>query len=270
MTKLLGVIGDPISHSLSPLIHNGWLRDLKIDATYEGMHVVAGELPDALKTLESRDVHGVNVTLPHKHDALVACEESTEAAAKIGAANPLTFKGPGEWHADNTDAPGFLQALGLSGDREEKVLILGAGGSARAIVYALTNEKIPVTILNRTVSKAGDLAVELGDETTRSGAVNQYNEFSETATIVVNTTSMGYSGEILSLPPGDGRVFFDISYGKIAAPQLEHAAQNGWCVKDGLTMLGAQAAYSFESWFGVMPDFDKALERCQRAVKATQ
>ena len=85
MTKLLGVIGDPISHSLSPLIHNGWLRDLQIDATYEAMHVPAGELSSALKTLESRDIHGVNVTLPHKHDALAACREATEAAAKIGA-----------------------------------------------------------------------------------------------------------------------------------------------------------------------------------------
>lgn len=270
MTKLLGVIGDPISHSLSPLIHNGWLRDLKIDASYEAMHVPAGELPDALKTLESRDVLGVNVTLPHKHDALAACVDATEAAAKIGAANTLTFKGPGEWHADNTDAPGFLRALGRDRDQEEKVLILGAGGSARAIVFALTNERFPVTILNRTVSKAADLASELGDETARFGAIDQYRDYIDSATIVVNTTSMGYSGEVLSLPPGDGRVFFDISYGKIAAPQLEHAAENGWQVKDGLTMLVAQAAYSFESWFGVMPDFDKALERCQRAVKAAQ
>lgn len=270
MTKLLGVIGDPISHSLSPLIHNGWLRDLKIDATYEAMNVVAGELPDALKTLESRDVHGVNVTLPHKHDALAACADATEAAAKIGAANTLTFKAPGKWHADNTDAPGFLKALGWDSDQEEKVLILGAGGSARAIVFALTNKKIPVTILNRTVSKAADLAAELGDETTRSGTIDQYKEYIESATTIVNTTSMGYSGEVLSLPPGNDRVFFDISYGKIAAPQVAHAAQNGWKVKDGLTMLVAQAAYSFESWFGVMPDFDKAIERCQRAVKAAQ
>lgn len=270
MTKLLGVIGDPISHSLSPLIHNGWLRDLQINATYEAMHVPAGELREALQTLESRDVHGLNVTLPHKHAALAACRETTQAAAKIGAANTLTFKDPGHWHADNTDAPGFLHALGRRSPGKEHVLILGAGGSARAIVFALTNEKIPVTILNRTVSKAEELANDLGDQSTSFGAINQYKEYIDSATIVVNTTSMGYAGDTLSLPSGDERIFFDISYGKIAAPQLAHAAEVGWKVKDGLTMLVAQAAFSFESWFGVMPDFEKALERCQRAVKAAQ
>lgn len=270
MTKLLGVIGDPISHSLSPLIHNGWLRDLHIDATYEAMHVPAGELLSALKTLESKDVHGVNVTLPHKHDALAACHEATDAALKIGAANTLTYNAPGQWHADNTDAPGFLRALGPIDATAEQVLILGAGGSARAIVFALTNQKMPVTILNRTVSKAADLAAELGDESTRFGDINQYNEYIESATIVVNTTSMGYAGDVLKLPNGNGRIFFDISYGKIAAPQLQHASEMGWQVKDGMTMLVAQAAFSFESWFGVMPDFGKALERCQRAVRAAQ
>ncbi len=270
MTKLLGVIGDPISHSLSPLIHNGWLRDLKIDATYEAMHVPAGELPTALKTLETRNVHGLNVTLPHKHDALAACAESTEAAARIGAANTLTFKGPGQWHADNTDAPGFLRALGQTAGANDHVLILGAGGSARAIVFALTNQKTRVTILNRTVAKASRLAEELGDQTTAFGPIDQYNEYIDSATTIVNTTSMGYSGDVLSLPSGDGRIFFDISYGKIAAPQIDHAGSMGWQVKDGLTMLVAQAAFSFESWFGVMPDFQKALERCQRAVRAAQ
>ena len=270
MTKLLGVIGDPISHSLSPLIHNGWLRDLRVDAAYEAMHVPAGDLASALKILESRDVLGVNVTLPHKHDALSASATSTDAAAIIGAANTLTLKAPETWHADNTDAPGFLHALGATKGRQERVLLLGAGGSARAIVFALTNSKTPVTILNRTVSKAADLASELGDDQTAFGDIVQYKDYIDSATIVVNTTSMGYQEEYLELPDGGARIFFDISYGKIAAPQLAHAAKQGWQVKDGLTMLVAQAAFSFESWFGEMPDFDKALERCRRAVEAAQ
>ena len=270
MTKLLGVIGDPIAHSMSPLIHNGWLRDERIDATYQAMHVPAGEIISALKTLESRNIIGVNVTLPHKHDALAACTAASDAAKAIGAANTLTFKSPGNWHADNTDAPGFLHALGDTGSQSARVLLLGAGGSARAIVFALTNKGIPVTILNRTVSKASDLAAELGDEKTQYGDISQYTEYLDIATIVVNTTSMGYSGDLLSLTDGDGRTFFDISYGKVAAPQLDLASQKGWRVKDGLTMLVAQAAYSFESWFGMMPDLETALERCQRAIRATQ
>ena len=268
MTKLLGVIGDPISHSLSPLIHNGWLRDNRIDAAYEAMHVSAGEIGSALETLESRDILGVNVTLPHKHDALAACTEATLAAAKIGAANTLTFKAPGEWHADNTDAPGFMQALGAIDAKKERVLILGAGGSARAIVFALTNDCIPITLLNRTVSKAEALARELGTDQTSFGDITQYKEYIESSTIVINTTSMGYDGNILELPAGHKRTFFDISYGKVAAPQLGHAAERGWQVKDGLSMLVAQAAFSFKSWFGMMPDLDKALQRCQAAVKA--
>ena len=104
MTKLLGVIGDPIAHSLSPLIHNGWLRDLGYDAVYEAMHVPDGEFSTALKTLEKRDCLGVNVTLPHKAAALAAAADSSMAARTIGAANTLTYRGDGSWLADNTDA----------------------------------------------------------------------------------------------------------------------------------------------------------------------
>lgn len=268
MTKLLGVIGDPISHSLSPLIHNGWLRDHHINASYEAMHVPDGEFSEALKTLESKDIVGVNVTLPHKHAALASASQATEAAARIGAANTLSFKGADTWHADNTDAPGFLRTLGGVDPDKDHVLILGAGGSARAIVFALTNEGVPLTILNRTLSKATELAQELGAENAGSASLEQYANYIENATIVINTTSMGYGGEILSLPAGKDRTFFDISYGKIAAPQIEHAISKGWRVKDGLTMLVAQAAYSFEIWFGEMPDLDAGLRRCQNALKA--
>lgn len=268
MTKLLGVIGNPISHSLSPLIHNGWLRDHHIDASYEAMHVPDGEFSTALKTLESRDIVGVNVTLPHKHAAFASASQATEAAARIRAANTLSFKGPGTWHADNTDAPGFMLTLGGVDPDKDHVLILGAGGSARAIVFALTNEGVPLTILNRTVSKAAALVEDLGGKDAVSAPIDQYPEYIEGATIVINTTSMGYGGDILSLPAGEDRTFFDISYGKIAAPQIEHAISKGWRVKDGLTMLVAQAAYSFEIWFGEMPDLDAGLRRCQNALKA--
>ena len=123
-------------------------------------------------------------------------------------------------------------------------------------------------ILNRTRSKAQDLAEMLGSKSTVHGPINQYKEYIDQATIVINTTSMGYSGDIFELPDGEGRLFFDISYGKISAPQLDHAADKGWETRDGLTMLVAQAAFSFEIWFETLPDIERALRRCRLALEA--
>ncbi len=268
MTKLLGVIGDPIAHSMSPLIHNGWLRDMGYDATYEAMHVVDGAFDEALLTLSKRDILGLNVTLPHKSAALKAASEISPAAAKIGAANTLTYLGNQTWRADNTDAPGFLAALGQVDPKSEKVLILGAGGSARALVFALAGAGFALTILNRTESKAALLAKELGNINTAYGSLDQCAEYIDSATILINTTSMGYSDQVIDLPQGDDRLFFDISYGKIAAPQIALARDSGWQVKDGLSMLVAQAAYSFEIWFGEKPDLHAGLRRCEMALRA--
>ena len=268
MTKLLGVIGDPISHSMSPLIHNGWLRDMGYDAAYEAMHVPVGTFEDALETLSRRNTLGVNVTLPHKGAALRAASEVSAAAKTIGAANTLTYLGDKRWRADNTDAPGFLSALGTSNPSTDKVLILGAGGSARALVYALVDADFSVTILNRTEQKARDLVAALGSNTTEYGSLSQYSEYIDHATIVINTTSMGYSQEAVALPEGDGRLFFDISYGAIAEKQISMAREKGWQTQDGLTMLVAQAAYSFQIWFGELPDIEAGLRRCETALKA--
>lgn len=268
MTKLLGVIGDPIAHSLSPLIHNGWIRDMGFDATYEAMHVPSGTFDEALKTLEKRDILGVNVTLPHKTDALNAASDATDAARKIGAANTLTYQKEGTWSADNTDAPGFMQALGSFNPDTDNVLVLGAGGSARALVYALAEAESRLTVLNRTVSKADALRAELGNENTSAGSLDQHTEYIESATIVINTTSMGHEGRALELPDGRDRLFFDISYGKAAAAQLNEAKSKGWQTRDGLHMLIAQAALSFEVWFGEAPDQASALRRGRIALEA--
>lgn len=268
MTKLLGVIGDPIAHSLSPLIHNGWLRDMGFNAAYKAMQVPPGEFANALKTLENRNCIGVNVTLPHKGAALQAASDVSETARTIGAANTLTYLGEGQWRADNSDVPGFIEALGQLDPETDRVVILGAGGSARAIVHALSASGVSQIILNRTVRKAEDLAKELGQGKARFGPLDQYKEYIDSATIVINTTSMGHAGELMDLADGADRLFFDISYGKISAPQLQLASDRGWRVKDGLTMLVAQAAFSFEIWFGEKPDRESGLKRCHAALEA--
>jgi len=272
MTRLLGVIGDPIAHSLSPLIHNAWLRDAGIDATYEAMQVAEGDLPHALNTLRDRAAIGVNITLPHKHAALIAAKQSSMDAALIGAANTLTLLGDGVWHADNTDGLGFMAALKPAGFNDvngKKTTVLGAGGSARAIVHALHEGGADLIILNRTVSRAKDLSTELTDGNAVYGSIDQLTEYTSESAIVINTASFGHSGNHFDLETSDGQLFFDISYGKVAAPQLAHAAAQGWQTVDGLSMLVAQAAESFNIWFGERPNVERALERCRKIVEAT-
>lgn len=269
MTRLLGVIGDPIVHSLSPLIHNGWLRDHGIGATYEAFQVKQGAFDTALETLKKRDLVGLNVTLPHKASALAAAREASDAAARIGAANTLSVLAGGALRADNTDAPGFLHALGPIDPLRDRAVVLGAGGSARAIVFALTKAGLPLTVLNRTESRAAELCRDLGGQTAQYGHLDAYTDYIESVTIVINTTSMGHDDEILALPDGEGRIFFDLSYGKVSRRQLAHAEGQGWSVQDGLSMLVAQAAYSFEIWFGMLPDLESGMKRCRMALKAS-
>ena len=267
MTALYGVVGDPISHSLSPLIHSGWMRDHGLDAAYLPMQVPAGELGQTLRTLENRNASGVNVTLPHKLDALDLADDASETAKVIGAANTLSRTKDGGWYADNTDAPGFLADLqdqGISSVGGKNVFVIGAGGAARAIVYALVGEHAKVFIGNRTASKAKALALEFGADVGMS--LDDCFANMTDADIVVNTTSLGLSGMTLDLPDGGGRLLHDISYGKGAGDVLQDANKRGWKTADGLGMLVHQAAESFQIWTGIVPSSAKALERARSAL----
>ena len=271
MTALYGVIGDPIAHSLSPLIHGGWIRDHHLDAVYLPMKVPAGELGETLKSLERRNAAGVNITLPHKLDALAIAEEASDAARTIGAANTLSRTKDGGWYADNTDAPGFLADLqdqGISSVGGKTVFVLGAGGAARAIVYALVAEHARVFICNRTEVKARALAVELGAEA--GASLEKGFSQIESAEFVVNTTSLGHTGGTLNLPDGGGRLFHDISYGKAARGMLKAAAERGWKTADGLGMLVHQAAESFQIWTNILPSTSKALTRARTALEMAE
>lgn len=267
MTKLLGVIGDPIAHSLSPLIHNGWIRDLGFDATYEAMQVPEGQFAAALRTLETRDVLGVNVTLPHKTAALNAASNKSARASRIGAANTLTFERENGWSAENTDAPGFVHALGEDIQYTDSVLVLGAGGSARAVIYGLAQKGIHVVVLNRTESKAKGLVQELATSESVYGGMDRFETFASKAKIIVNTTSSGHGGGVFEVPESSDGLFFDLSYGAVSATQIGHAKARGWRVRDGLDMLVAQAALSFEIWFGERPPIESALRRCKVALE---
>lgn len=273
MTQELFVIGDPIEQSLSPNIHSLWIETAGIDARYRRLHVPAGEAPQYLARLSADRVRGINVTMPHKHAALEASHSASPAARAIGAANTMTALQDGGWQADNTDAPGLLTALdraGVANISEKTILIIGAGGAARAAVYALDRAGASLIILNRTEARAADLAKSLTNGAAQSGGLSGLAAKSHEVDLVVNTAGAGHAGETLDLPNGEGRLFLDISYGKAVAHQLGAAQQKGWRTEDGLAMLVAQAAESFHIWFGVRPDIDAALRLCRAAVEARQ
>lgn len=269
MSRLYGVVGDPIAHSLSPLIHNGWMRDHGIEGEYRGFQVAEGDLKSSLETLAHRGARGLNITQPHKLSALKLSAEVTPRAKLIGAANTLWRPGDGTWSADNTDAPGFVAALTpLLGGKlaKQRALVLGAGGAARAVVFGLCEQNTNVTLANRTPEKASALAADFPDKGIAVYRMEDALAAAHEFDFVVNTTSLGLTGGTLSLPDGNGTLLYDISYGAAAANVLTPAEQKGWKTADGLSMLVYQAAYAFDRWFNIMPDIERGLERAQSVL----
>jgi shikimate dehydrogenase len=270
MRQMLGVIGDPVAHSLSPFIQNRWLRAHQIDAVYAALEVKTGELEDALGTLLARGAIGLNVTLPHKEAALALAAGASEAAQRLGAANVLVRNGASAWRAENTDAPGFELTLEY-GDIDVEgraVTVLGAGGAARAVVDVLARRGARLTICNRTIERAAKLAESLAPGGRVLPLEEGLKELRNTD-LAVNTLSLGHVSGVLDLPVSAGAIFYDISYGRAAQPVLAAARAKGWRTLDGLGMLVAQAGLSFQHWFGVLPDLATAHAEARKLIEAT-
>ena len=263
------VVGDPVAHSLSPLIHNAWMVEAGLDAHYERVHLKSETVAADIRDM-ARAYSGINVTLPHKIAALEASANSSPEARVVGAANTLVRAGDG-WTAHNTDVAGFEIAMrAVAGEELQnlRVLLIGAGGAARAVVVSLNRAGAQLTIANRSAVNAAALANELAPQAVTAG-LSEVNALSASADIIVNSASLGHAGASLPLlAPGKGRPFLDLSYGKAAAATLQAAASAGWAPHDGLTMLVGQAAAAFHLWFGVAPDQARALAACRAAVAA--
>jgi len=261
------VVGDPVAHSLSPLIHNAWMAEAGLDAHYERIRLHSSDAAQDLRAM-ARAYDGLNVTLPHKIAALAAAAKSSPDAHSVGAANTLVSDGGG-WMAHNTDIAGFERAMQTAcgqNIRDLNVLLIGAGGAARAAVVSLCRAGVVLTIANRSEANAAALAAELAPAA-RVGGLDAIEAMSEAADLVVNSASLGHAGAPLpQLAPGRGRPFLDLSYGKAAAPTLAAVAQAGWVPHDGLVMLVAQAAAAFRLWFGIDPDQSSALAACRTEV----
>jgi shikimate dehydrogenase len=247
MTTLAGVLGHPVAHSRSPAMHNAAFADLGLDWHYVKLPVPPELFEETVRALPGSGYLGANVTIPHKLRALAVADSATEAARAIGAANTLTFGNEGI-DADNTDAGGFLAALGDS-PQGRRALVLGAGGAARAVVWALVEAgAAEVSIWNRTPERADELAA-----TFHARAVHR----PEPADIVVNSTSVGLHEGSLPLegldPPA---VAVEMVYGGAATPFGDWARSGGSRIVDGIEILVRQGALSFTRWTGREPSLD--------------
>ena len=248
----LGVLGWPVSHSRSPAIHNAAFAALGMaDWVYQLLPVPPELFDETVRALPASGFAGANVTVPHKLAALAIADEAGAAATAIGAANTLLFAPGGAIRAENTDAPGLLAALPLD-PRGRRALVLGAGGSARAAVWALREAGADVSVWNRTTKRAALLAAEFGVRSVDRAAP---------ADVLVNCTSAGLQDRgrmFKSLPiDADDRGGYpcvvDLVYGDAETPLIEAARERGATTVDGVAVLVAQGAISFELWTGRRP-----------------
>lgn len=266
--KLFGVLGDPISHSLSPVMHNAAFCALDMDCSYHAFRVKPDNLEYAIKGAGALGFGGLNLTIPLKEKAL-GIVEPTEMAKSIGAVNTVDFKNGISGH--NTDGIGARMALtdrgiGIGG---KNVLVLGAGGAARAIAFQLAKDGARVTIANRTVERAQALARDVGavGEVTASG-FGALDKIIRHTDILINSTSVGMSPDISgTLVTSDmmhpDLVVFDIVYNPLKTCLLMEAEIAGATTIDGVMMLVYQGAEAFKIWTGVSPPVD-VMEKAVR------
>jgi shikimate dehydrogenase len=274
-TPLAGIIGWPVAHSRSPLLHGFWLDETGLDGAYLPLPVRPDKIEEALRALSILGFRGCNLTIPHKQTALSIVDRVEPLARRIGAVNTIVVAPDGSLEASNTDVFGFRENLREAvpdwRPASGPAVVLGAGGSARAVVAALADAGIAeIRLVNRTLSRAEAVAADLTTPTTRI-TVHSWEEAGEIqrdAGLLVNTTSLGMSGQPalaldLSRLPRTAPVV-DIVYVPLETDLLAAARQHGHPVVDGLGMLLHQGRPGFEAWFGaavrVTPKLRAAME----------
>jgi shikimate dehydrogenase len=261
-----GVVGWPIEHSRSPTIHRYWLKQLGILGVYDKFAVRPEEFRQFADTVGKDGFLGANVTAPHKEAAFEACDRRTEVVEALGAVNTL-WREDGRLWGDNTDVAGFLANLDEATPgwdaRKGLAVIIGAGGAARGIIYALASRGFErIAVFNRTQARAEVLAQHFGDSTVALPWDDLATELSE-ADLLVNASSLGMVGkpqlavDIGSLP--ERAVVADAVYVPLRTPLIEAAGARGLRVAEGLGMLLHQAAPAFARWFGARPVVTPAL-----------
>lgn len=255
------VIGWPIEHSRSPLIHESWLKQYGIEGAYTKEAVKPGKVADFLSTLTERGFAGCNVTIPHKEATFNAADVRYPEAEAVGAANTVWIE-DGKLHATNTDTYGFMAYLNAKAPSwaagDPKVVVLGAGGAARAIVFGLLEAgQKNILLINRTEARARDLCAHFGNRA-HVASWEERTTALKGAGLVINTTSLGMVGkgaldiDLAGVNPDC--VVSDIVYAPLETALLKAASARGLKTVDGLGMLLHQAVPAFEKWFGVRPE----------------
>ena len=262
-----GVMGWPISHSLSPRLHGFWLEQYGIKGSYKAIAVAPDDFAKTLRRLAADGFAGVNITVPHKEAALAEVDAVDDIARRIGAVNTIVVQADGTLSGSNTDGFGFLESLKEGAPNfnvgQGPAVVLGAGGAARAIIVALLDAGVPeIRLLNRTQERAEQLAEEFGGPINvlaweaRDGALTDVS-------LLVNTTTLGMRGkppleiQLAMLP--ETALVTDIVYAPLATKFLQAAQQRGNQTVDGLGMLLHQARPGFKAWFGTKPEVSRAL-----------
>jgi len=253
------VIGDPISHSKSPLIHRFWLAALGIDADYRAHAVTDAGLADYVATRAADAAwRGCNVTIPHKLAIMDLVTDPGDIRGSIGAMNTILRQPDGTLIGTNTDAAGFAAPIAEADLAGADVAVIGAGGAARAVLFALARLGVgSVTLYNRTPLKAAGLLARFG----LKGGVRPLGAPLPPVALVVNTSALGMTGqpplEIDLTPLPDDAIVYDIVYAPLETPLLVQARARDLATVDGLEMLIGQAALAFELFFGVAPPRDR-------------
>lgn len=259
--KLAGVCGWPIHHSLSPVLHSYWLKEMGVAGAYVPFAVAPKTAVEAFQSLKQTSISGVNVTLPLKSAAFKAADTATEEAQKLGVANCL-YKSRGKLVAHNTDLEGFaaplIAKLGAERVQNSSALVVGAGGASRAVLGALLSLGVPeICLINRTDEKAEDLAGQVNVPSLYALPWAQRQDAVERADLIVNASAAGMAGKAaldISLENGrPGALIYDLIYTPRVTPLMKQAIAHNMETLGGLEMLIAQARPSFKLFFGKAP-----------------
>ena len=282
-TKLVGLIGHPVEHSLSPVIHNAAFNALNMNWCYVPLDIEEQDLVTAINGLKAAGFYGLNITAPHKQTAIPIVVNLDIEASSVGAVNTLIFRKANGESCDtqgfNTDVYGFTQSLksaGFSFNQNDKVVVVGAGGAAKAVIMGLINEKVKnIIVLNRNTTRAKNICQEMKQlmPSSRNISAEPLNNetiirFAADASLLVNATTVGTSPNIdLSIWPDDKLLpkqlfVFDLVYNPAKTKLLKQAEKS--CIRgiNGLEMLVQQAARSFELWTDIKPPIDEMHKAC--------
>lgn len=263
-TKIYGIIGHPVEHSLSPSMHNNAFEKVGLDCVYLAFDITPGNLGDAVRGIKSLGIKGINVTIPHKQAIVNLVDEIDDDAMLVGAVNTVNNE-KGKLVGYNTDVGGFLRAVKDDFDfipTGKKIFLVGAGGAARAVIVGLCNNKASeIVIVNRTLSKAEDLAGEFGHHypSTKLRAVSLKDKDNvskeiKKSELLVNTSSAGMKGDNpLNLPLGllpKGACVYDLVYEPALTPLVKDARDLNLSSQSGISMLLYQGVDAFEIWTG--------------------